>query len=76
MTPPKSRRPSARRPASPGGPGCCGLGRPPGQDPRQALADVAAAYVGFAEQRPAPYEAMFVRAVDLPFATSEAPAAR
>jgi len=48
--------------------------RTQGQDPRQALADVAAAYVGFAEQRPALYEVMFIRAVDLPFGTPEAPA--
>jgi AcrR family transcriptional regulator len=45
------------------------------QDPEQALADVAAAYAEFAEQRPALYEAMFIRAVNLPFATPEAPAA-
>jgi AcrR family transcriptional regulator len=42
--------------------------------PRQALARVGAAYAAFAEQRPALYDAMFTHAVDLPFATSEAPA--
>ncbi|MET8091326.1 TetR/AcrR family transcriptional regulator [Micromonospora sp. NPDC005220] len=41
--------------------------------PRQAVADVAAAYVAFAEQRPAIYDAMFTLAVDLPFATQEVP---
>jgi AcrR family transcriptional regulator len=44
-------------------------------DPRQALAEVAAAYVAFADQRPALYDAMFSQAVSLPFATPEAPAA-
>jgi AcrR family transcriptional regulator len=44
-------------------------------DPRRALADVAAAYVAFADQRPALYDAMFSQAVSLPFATPEAPAA-
>jgi AcrR family transcriptional regulator len=44
-------------------------------DPRQALADVGAAYAAFAEQRPALYDAMFTHAVDLPFATAAAPAA-
>jgi AcrR family transcriptional regulator len=44
-------------------------------DPRQALADVGAAYADFAEQRPALYDAMFTHAVDLPFASPEAPAA-
>ncbi|KAB2350943.1 TetR/AcrR family transcriptional regulator [Actinomadura rudentiformis] len=39
-----------------------------------ALADVAAAYAAFAERRPALYDAMFTLAVDLPFATPEAPA--
>lgn len=43
--------------------------------PERALADVAAAYVAFAERRPALYDAMFNLAVSLPFATSEAPAA-
>ena len=42
-------------------------------DDRQALAAVARAYVAFAERRPAIYDAMFSRAVDLPFATPEAP---
>ncbi|MEW1585851.1 TetR/AcrR family transcriptional regulator [Micromonospora vinacea] len=41
--------------------------------PRQAVADVAAAYVTFAEQRPALYDAMFTLAVDLPFATQDVP---
>jgi AcrR family transcriptional regulator len=44
-------------------------------DPRQSLADVATAYAEFAEQRPALYEAMFIRDVGLPFATPEAPPA-
>ncbi|WP_410819994.1 TetR/AcrR family transcriptional regulator [Micromonospora sp. 050-3] len=42
-------------------------------DPRQAVADVAAAYVAFAEQRPAIYDAMFTLAVDLPFASQDVP---
>ncbi|MEU8252885.1 TetR/AcrR family transcriptional regulator [Micromonospora inaquosa] len=41
--------------------------------PRQAVADVAAAYVAFAQQRPAIYDAMFTLAVDLPFATQDVP---
>jgi AcrR family transcriptional regulator len=44
-------------------------------DPRQALADVGAAYAAFAAARPALYDAMFTLAVDLPFATPQAPAA-
>ncbi|MEU4821053.1 TetR/AcrR family transcriptional regulator [Actinomadura sp. NPDC023710] len=44
-------------------------------EPAGALADVAAAYTNFAERRPALYDAMFTRAVDLPFATPEAPPA-
>lgn len=44
-------------------------------DPAQALDAVAAAYAAFAEQWPAVYEAMFTRAVDLPFATNKVPAA-
>ncbi|MGW5365860.1 TetR/AcrR family transcriptional regulator [Actinopolymorpha pittospori] len=43
-------------------------------DPRQALADVGAAYAAFAERRPALYDAMFTHAVDLPFASPQAPA--
>ncbi|TDC82402.1 TetR/AcrR family transcriptional regulator [Actinomadura sp. 7K507] len=43
--------------------------------PSRALAGVAAAYAEFAERRPALYDVMFTRAVDLPFATPEAPAA-
>src|SRR3569833_731849 len=42
---------------------------------RQALAAVGGAYSAFAEQRPALYDAMFTNAVDLPFATPEAPPA-
>jgi AcrR family transcriptional regulator len=42
-------------------------------DPRAALAAVAAAYCAFAERRPALYDVMFTRSVDLPFATPEAP---
>ncbi|MEV0407788.1 TetR/AcrR family transcriptional regulator [Actinoallomurus sp. NPDC050550] len=41
--------------------------------PQQALAAVGAAYAAFAERRPALYDAMFTLAVDLPFATPEAP---
>ncbi|MET8143472.1 TetR/AcrR family transcriptional regulator [Sphaerisporangium sp. NPDC005288] len=44
-------------------------------DPRQALADVGAAYALFAARRPALYDAMFTHAVDLPFATAQAPPA-
>ncbi|WP_214321254.1 TetR/AcrR family transcriptional regulator [Nonomuraea sediminis] len=44
-------------------------------DPRQALSEVGAAYVEFAERRPALYDAMFIHAVDLPFASPEAPPA-
>ncbi|TYB38878.1 WHG domain-containing protein [Actinomadura chibensis] len=39
------------------------------------VAAVGAAYVGFAERRPALYDAMFTHSVDLPFASPEAPAA-
>ncbi|MGW0802398.1 TetR/AcrR family transcriptional regulator [Nonomuraea sp. NPDC002799] len=42
--------------------------------PRAALA-VGTAYAGFADERPALYDAMFTRTVDLEFATPEAPAA-
>ncbi len=42
--------------------------------PRQALTDVASAYAEFAQERPAQYEAMFTNALDLPFASPEAPA--
>ncbi|WP_432993251.1 TetR/AcrR family transcriptional regulator [Dactylosporangium sp. CA-233914] len=42
-------------------------------DARDALINVAAAYVEFAERRPALYDAMFARAVDLPFASAETP---
>jgi hypothetical protein len=41
-------------------------------DPRQALADIGAAYAAYAEQRPALYDAMFTHAVDPPFASPEA----
>jgi AcrR family transcriptional regulator len=41
---------------------------------RAALAAVAAAYLDFADQRPALYDAMFARAVDLSFATEATPA--
>ena len=44
-------------------------------DPRQALADIGAAYTAFVERRPALYDVMFTRTVDLPFATPEAPPA-
>ncbi|SNY37053.1 TetR/AcrR family transcriptional regulator [Paractinoplanes atraurantiacus] len=39
------------------------------------LAGVSAAYIDFAEQRPALYDAMFSRSLTLPFATPETPAA-
>ncbi|MER7478202.1 TetR/AcrR family transcriptional regulator [Streptomyces sp. NPDC126510] len=42
---------------------------------REALAAVGGAYTAFARRRPALYDAMFTLAVDLPFATPEAPAA-
>jgi len=38
------------------------------------MAAIAAAYLSFAERRPAIYDGMFSRAVDLPFATTAAPA--
>jgi AcrR family transcriptional regulator len=40
-----------------------------------SLAAVGAAYLDFAERRPALYDVMFNQTVDLPFATEEAPAA-
>ena len=43
--------------------------------PREALAAVGEAYASFGRRRPALYDAMFTLAVDLPFATPEAPAA-
>ncbi|MCX4765170.1 TetR/AcrR family transcriptional regulator [Streptomyces sp. NBC_01275] len=45
------------------------------QDARGALKAVGEAYAAFARRRPALYDAMFTHAVDLPFATPEAPAA-
>ncbi|GAA1313729.1 TetR/AcrR family transcriptional regulator [Streptomyces sanglieri] len=44
-------------------------------DERGALAALSRAYTDFARERPALYDAMFTHAVDLPFATPEAPAA-
>jgi AcrR family transcriptional regulator len=44
-------------------------------DPRAALTAVGTAYTAFARERPALYDAMFTHAVDLPFATPEAPTA-
>ncbi|MFC5825832.1 TetR/AcrR family transcriptional regulator [Nonomuraea insulae] len=44
-------------------------------DAAGALAGVGEAYTSFAERRPALYDAMFRRHVDLPFATAEAPPA-
>jgi AcrR family transcriptional regulator len=44
-------------------------------DADEALAAVGRAYLAFAARRPALYDAMFNQAVDLPFATPEAPAA-
>lgn len=43
--------------------------------PCRALADVAASYTAFAEERPALYDAMFTRDVDLPFAGPDPPPA-
>lgn len=43
--------------------------------PDRAVADVAAAYADFAERWPALYDVMFTHAVDLPFASPDAPAA-
>ncbi|HVV14615.1 TetR/AcrR family transcriptional regulator [Amycolatopsis sp.] len=43
--------------------------------PRQALGATSAAYTKFADDHPALYDAMFSRAVGLPFAPDEAPAA-
>ncbi|MFI6566697.1 TetR/AcrR family transcriptional regulator [Streptomyces sp. NPDC050534] len=40
---------------------------------REALAAVGRSYSDFARQRPALYDAMFTHAVELPFATPEAP---
>lgn len=45
------------------------------RDADDPLAAVSAAYLSFAERRPALYDAMFSRSVDLPFATPQAPAA-
>src|SRR3954470_14945530 len=42
-------------------------------DPSRGVADVARAYTEFAERRPALYDVMFTKAVDLPFASPEAP---
>ncbi|WP_433236025.1 TetR/AcrR family transcriptional regulator [Streptosporangium sp. CA-135522] len=44
-------------------------------DPQQALTNVGAAYAAYAERRPALYDAMFTHAIDLPFASPQAPAA-
>ncbi|GAA4050045.1 TetR/AcrR family transcriptional regulator [Nonomuraea soli] len=43
--------------------------------PEQAVERVGRAYSDFADAHPALYEAMFIRAVDLPFATPQAPEA-
>ena len=43
-------------------------------DAGRALAAVSAAYTAFASRHPAVYDAMFSQAVDLPFATPQAPA--
>ena len=43
--------------------------------PTAALRGVAAAYLRFAQTRPAVYDAMFVMPVDLPFAAADTPAA-
>ncbi|GAA2432794.1 TetR/AcrR family transcriptional regulator [Actinomadura vinacea] len=44
-------------------------------DVRRALAEVGAAYTAFADRHPVLYDVMFNQAVDLPFATADAPAA-
>ncbi|WP_329248675.1 TetR/AcrR family transcriptional regulator [Actinoallomurus sp. NBC_01490] len=44
-------------------------------DASRAIAEVSRAYSTFADQHPALYDVMFNQAVDLPFATPEAPAA-
>jgi AcrR family transcriptional regulator len=44
-------------------------------DTDDALAAVSAAYLSFADRRPALYDVMFNLSVDLPFATPQAPAA-
>ncbi|MFG2132088.1 TetR/AcrR family transcriptional regulator [Streptomyces sp. NPDC048751] len=49
--------------------------RPAAEGARDGLAAVGEAYTAFARRRPALYDAMFTHAVDLPFATPEAPAA-
>jgi AcrR family transcriptional regulator len=41
----------------------------------EALAAIGTAYTAFADRRPVLYDAMFGQAVDLPFATPQAPAA-
>jgi AcrR family transcriptional regulator len=46
-----------------------------GSESGAELAAVSTAYTAFAERRPALYDAMFSRTVDLPFATAEAPPA-
>ncbi|MEU5852588.1 TetR/AcrR family transcriptional regulator [Saccharopolyspora shandongensis] len=43
--------------------------------PKAALRALAEAYLNFARDRPALYEAMFVRPVDIPFGTEDSPAA-
>jgi AcrR family transcriptional regulator len=43
--------------------------------PAAALRGVAAAYLRFAQTRPAVYDAMFVMPIELPFATADTPAA-
>ncbi|MGP4020797.1 TetR/AcrR family transcriptional regulator [Saccharopolyspora sp. 5N708] len=42
--------------------------------PKAAIRALADAYLGFARDRPALYEAMFVRPTDIPFGTDETPA--
>ncbi|MEU5725122.1 TetR/AcrR family transcriptional regulator [Micromonospora sp. NPDC047738] len=42
-------------------------------DPRRAVAEIARAYVAFAERRPALYDAIFNLPTDLPFATKDVP---
>ncbi|GAB3446247.1 TetR/AcrR family transcriptional regulator [Actinophytocola sediminis] len=45
-----------------------------GVEAKDRLAAVSAAYLSFAERRPALYSAMFSQAIDLPFATIDVPA--
>lgn len=50
-----------------------GDARTAGQSPSAALESALRAYLAFAEENPATYEAMFVRATDLPFGQDGTP---